>query len=216
LLVTEIENKSSLIQHLQSWIGNSADISVQYSGGQCNERLLERTSFQLISYLFYLELLSAPLFYQAPDVCRIRVACRVPPGPTLMVLLMMLRQRSIHLRYRSYNQDLIDIPICTAEIWSYCGKGQPFMINLDIGVFNMASLLEVQLGNARENYIHISKCPYRLEDLIRDQRHELHAGTQSRARTLNHCFPDSHSKKDPITEMLEVLQTLIRTEEATQ
>ncbi|KAH6658609.1 hypothetical protein BKA67DRAFT_558530 [Truncatella angustata] len=166
----EVHNGTSISHRMLAWMGRSPDITIKYNGGSYSDGLVDAISSKLISSLFYIELITVPVFRTVPAECTVRLLCRVNPGPTFMNLLMELHQRQTCIQYRSADSQFTETPIFTKKIWSMCSKGIPFAKELDLDVVNMDSLIEVKLDSRAGSPQNISNCPYRIIDLIQDQK----------------------------------------------
>ncbi|KAK1974588.1 hypothetical protein LZ30DRAFT_607654 [Colletotrichum cereale] len=137
--------------------------------GSYSPRLLETVSSQLVSKFFYIEATSEVNFYTAPEQYRFLVKCRLPPGPAVLDLFQRLHQSKAYLSHYESEGNSIKIPLITRRILGRCKALQSFSIEISVSLRSLDSLVDIKIGGMEESPQSISKCPYRLRDLIQDQ-----------------------------------------------
>ncbi|KAI1181593.1 hypothetical protein F5B17DRAFT_264320 [Nemania serpens] len=124
-------------------------------------------SGRLISSLFYVELDATPTFYGPVQICYLRICCRVP-GPALLDLLVRLRRSDARLAYRG-DERCMTIPLCDHALLDSCKDAGSFSLQVEVQVSSIHSVIEIKIQGLPGGSQSISHCPYKLEDLIRDQ-----------------------------------------------
>ncbi|KAM7197977.1 hypothetical protein V8F33_005244 [Rhypophila sp. PSN 637] len=145
----------------------SCDILVEYGGGGYDSHLLREIAARMHSSLFYVELVTEPTFYSAPETIRLRLLCRLPPGPPLMSLLSTLKRRNARVYYGADGLESIE-PLVGPLAWGRCREGDRFVRGLSIPAASVASKLSVKIDSLTKPE-EISNSPYELCQLIRDQ-----------------------------------------------
>ncbi|KAF4468234.1 Vitamin B6 biosynthesis [Fusarium albosuccineum] len=186
-------------------ITDEEEIYVRYSGGPYNHAVLTSISASLVAALFYIELVAAPTFYAGPELCMIRLQCRVPPGDELLELLYSLYRRKTRLCYASNGLDHVNTELCTEDLIHQCENRQPFMKELLVEVMSADDNITIQLESAGGKYP-VSGCPYKVQDLIKDQGLDLPLGRQEREHST---VPRSVTGVEEETQkLLELLRTM--------
>ncbi|KAF0330508.1 hypothetical protein GQ607_002387, partial [Colletotrichum asianum] len=154
------------------------DIHIEYNGGPSSPRLLQSVSSHLTSKLFYVEAASRILFYNSPTKFRLSVKCRIPFGPALLDLLQKLLSNRAVITYNRSEDDTVHAPFVTPQALKMCKKTAFFSFEFATALRSPDSLIDIRIGGGNEVPDSISKCPYRLKDLIDDQRLESPFGTE--------------------------------------
>lgn len=150
-------------------IRHHSDIYIQYSGGPYNNQLLSTVSSELRANLFYIELVSMPNFYSTPEICAVRVHCRVPPGPALLDLIFKLHRESTYMYYQGSESKVAKTILCTEESMQKCQNNQPFTRELKIEASSNTTRIRALIDGSDGKKYNISKCPYPIRQLIEDQ-----------------------------------------------
>lgn len=146
------------------------DFRITFDGGSYNTAILKSTSERLIATLFYLEISIVPRFYSSPEQCHVKVQCRVPPGHALLDLLYQLERHGTRLYYRGDELLYTDVPLVEHDVVQTCRGGNSFCKMIALQVYSLRSTLDVKIGSVEGPNFSISRCPYELQALIRDQR----------------------------------------------
>jgi hypothetical protein len=154
---------------MESLEDESSDITVQYQGGAYDIATLQSIASRMFSYLFFIELISIPFFYSTPDRAKVRLKCRLSPGPPLMSLIMDLQRRNAQIRYRGHEGSYSMDKLVTSAVISRCRKGRDFSRILEMEVSSLSSVLDVRIYGTALTDENISNCPYELQKLIQDQ-----------------------------------------------
>ncbi|KAI0163882.1 hypothetical protein GGR57DRAFT_268721 [Xylariaceae sp. FL1272] len=163
------------------------DIHVSYTGGDWNEDKLSSIHGRLISSMFYVELEAIPRFYTPSQICDLRICCRISPGPALMDLLVKLRHAQARLEYFG-DDPCRTVPIGDRAVFEKCKAGLPFCLRVKVRVRSVESTIQIKLRSGHNAAHDISRCPYKVGELIRDQGlHSVfgrsdHGETTARAR----------------------------------
>ena len=118
--------------------------------------------------LFYIELTSLPSFYSSPEICSVQVHCRIPPGHALLDLLFKLRREKRYFYYRGSELEETKGELCTEDVLSRCQSYGPFIREIRVEALSTDTKINIDMDGDDGRYS-ISKCPYRISDLIRDQ-----------------------------------------------
>ncbi|KAK5997515.1 hypothetical protein PT974_02878 [Cladobotryum mycophilum] len=145
------------------------DLTIRYEKGVYTRLDLERVASKLLSCLFYIELASAPEFYTSPEVCTILVCCRVPPGHGLLDLLARLHRNKACIYYQGSESTARKALLCTDEILGACRKMHSFSRQIRLSALSLDTAISIQIDGIDGRQHNISKCPYRLGELILDQ-----------------------------------------------
>jgi hypothetical protein len=142
-----------------------ADLSVVLtpSSPPANIQLL---SHQLIASLFYIELASYP---KPGSQTSLRVKCRIPSGASLVSLVTRLHHYKatafIKVKRRIDRQEIFVTPAALGR----CRDGSDFRRTFLIDVPSQSAVIDIQLNSANGNRASLSKCPYSVSALIKDQ-----------------------------------------------
>lgn len=160
------------------------DVDIRYDGGNWVEENLRSIYGNLIACLFYVELEAIPRFYTVPEICYLRVCCRIPPSPALVDLLVKLHRDRVELWYRSDEVQYNTVQLCTPEVVGRCKRSQPFRRRIQMQVRSASALLDIKMKGAWGSSQNISHCPYLLGELVRDQDYYTHTkrGHQTQIR----------------------------------
>ena len=146
------------------------DVLVAYEGGSYGTELLATLTCRLFCHLFYVELVSLPMFLGKPLKCRVRLLCRLPPGPPLMDLLVRLDERKAQVYFSGHEARYDRIILCTEAAMSRCREGRPFERTLEVEVLSPESAVDIRIDQLSAEPQSISNCPYKLHKLVRDQK----------------------------------------------
>lgn len=107
------------------------------------------------------------MFYATPEIFAVKILCRISPGHALLDLLFRLHRRKTGLRYHGSEGYISEEVLCTESALSACRRDKPFVREIHLQALSPDTLIDVQLTMPTRHYI--SRCPYRLGNLIRDQ-----------------------------------------------
>lgn len=190
-------------------------MTVRYYGGTYNRHSLKALSWELLCSLFYLEINHQPAFYSSPETCYAVVKCRIASEHALLDLLT--RFRNVRLRYRGDELDYTTVPLCTPSILEACKRGCSFSRNIRLRVYSPESTLSVQLHSSHRPWCEISKCPYRLKSLIKDQKldsvfgrndHQLPVSKGQESKCYSNKIEEAAMQElqDSLTSVMDSLQ----------
>ncbi|KAH6869642.1 hypothetical protein B0T10DRAFT_523573 [Thelonectria olida] len=145
------------------------DFTARYMGGPYDALSFQLSAERMLSCLFYIELLSAPMLYSSPEAACIRLLCRLTPGPEMTNLITGLHLRSARIHYRGAEAQWTGDSLVTPAILARCRRGESFSRVLEVQVSAMDTVLDVRLRDSLMGEQSISNCPYKVEKLIRDQ-----------------------------------------------
>jgi len=156
------------------------------------------------SYLFYVELVSAPAFYSVPEMIQVRLLCRLPhcspnekePNASILDLLSRLKRQNTMIFYHADGEQHVE-PLVTPEIWDFCQRGGGFSRILNMTVLSRTSVLDIRIGNSNKSQ-KISNCPYQLGKLIKDQKLNCTFGRKD-------CQTDNEALDSEMREELQAL-----------
>ncbi|UPK92157.1 hypothetical protein LCI18_003092 [Fusarium solani-melongenae] len=194
-----------ILRHPRQSTNEEAEVHVRYSGGPYSRELLEAASNSLIATLFYIELNTLPSFYRGSETCTITLQCRVPPGPALLDLVYRLYRRKTRLWYGTGALDQTEIELCTDDVVRRCRNEEPFMRELLIGVSSPGDSVTIQLQAGSGRY-YVSRCPYKIKNLIKDQGLDSPFCTRDRLPGLP--FKKTSTVQMETQKLLELLRTM--------
>ena len=113
----------------------SCDILVEYGGGGYSSLFLREIAARMHSSLFYVELVAPPEFYSAPEPIRLRLLCRLPPGPPLLGLLSALKRQNARVYFGGDGPECVE-PLVGPAVWGRCRQGDRFMKGLSMSGVN--------------------------------------------------------------------------------
>jgi hypothetical protein len=121
---------------------------------------------QMIANLFYLELATDPRLTQPVMV---RARCRLQSGPGLLSLVMGLHLREAKARIRAAPSSYQEETFVSASALGRCRDGFDFLRTFQVEIHSLDSEIDVQIEVRQGSMISLSKCPYVVSDLVRDQ-----------------------------------------------
>ena len=145
------------------------DVLVQYQAQVHTVESLRPLADRLTASLFYIELMALPSFSSIPDNVRVRLRCRLPPGPPLMSLLARLVARRALVYSQGDEAGQRVDPLITSTALSSCRKGKGFSKILEMKATSLTTKLGIRVGLGAGHQENISNCPYELRQLIHDQ-----------------------------------------------
>ncbi|KAK2679058.1 hypothetical protein RAB80_004239 [Fusarium oxysporum f. sp. vasinfectum] len=159
--------KKSLFYQGQSAI-NESQVSIQYSNSPYTQQALDHAAYSLIASLFYIKLHPLPTFYKSEELCTIKVYCRIPAGPLLLNLVYKLYRSNTLLCSSESQVRSRKEALCGDMDIELCQGGYSFERHMTVKISSPSDVIDLSLENMRGSWP-ISKCPYQIEDLIRDQ-----------------------------------------------
>ncbi|EXL64472.1 hypothetical protein FOPG_19264 [Fusarium oxysporum f. sp. conglutinans race 2 54008] len=159
--------KKSLFYQGQSAI-NESQVSIQYSNSPYTQQALDHVAYSLIASLFYIKLHPLPTFYKSEELCTIKVYCRIPAGPLLLNLVYKLYRSNTLLCSSESQVRSRKEALCGDMDIELCQGGYSFERQITVKISSPSDVIDLSLENMRGSWP-ISKCPYQIEDLIRDQ-----------------------------------------------
>ncbi|KAH8749333.1 hypothetical protein F5883DRAFT_388154, partial [Diaporthe sp. PMI_573] len=128
---------------------------------------IDSISNRILADFFYIELIDQPCLASRPEICLLRLRCRVPPGPAFSHLLRKFQQSRIYFRGDEPNYYISHlIPSDTLQGINF---GREFSRIIEVMVSPPASKISVKIEGSDGQRRHISGSPYPLGLLIRDQ-----------------------------------------------
>ncbi|KAH8745915.1 hypothetical protein F5883DRAFT_702007, partial [Diaporthe sp. PMI_573] len=116
---------------------------------------------------FYVELVDQPCLASSPEICLLRLRCRVQPGQALSIILRKFQQSRIYFRGDEPNYYISHL--LPPDVLQSINNGEPFSRIIEVMVSSRASKISVKIEGADGQRRHISGSPYPLGQLIRDQ-----------------------------------------------
>ena len=173
----------------------------------CNPQSIQAAASKLISSLFYIELATLPRFYTSPQKCTLRVLCRLQPGEALRQLLgKLVRERAL-LMYQGDDTHAHKERFCTEDVLRRCSSGQPFSRSFVVHALSPDTRIAVGLNYTDGRTLSLSKCPYRLKDLVADQ--DLGSSVPENAVSPSPSVPAEEPRGLQVTKRLdELIQTI--------
>lgn len=120
----------------------------------------------LLATLFYVELIGLPrmselgLFH-----CQVQIRCRIlPSSEAYPILILKLRQRQAR-----FSHDYQSIPCVNKQLQDEADQGTAFSRRFEASIPSLQDTIDVQITGITNRSRSISNCPYKAEDLIRDQ-----------------------------------------------
>lgn len=185
------------------------DLCVRYGGGPYTQQYLGYVANKLISSLFYVELTKLPVFYKSPETCPINILSRIPPGDRLCSLLSYLQGVDAQILYRGSERTATLATFCTKTVLHECQRGKAFCRPLSVKLHSFSAFVDVQLIGLGESSYHISNCPYRLGDLVRDQGLDCAFGARNlRSKHDNDSQSTRRSCEQLLLEVNELVDSL--------
>jgi hypothetical protein len=135
----------------------------------CSEDTFDSISGSLQASLFYIELVRLPRFYVLPEYCALYIKCRLPPGHGLLDLLFKLNRSKMYLHYQGDEATEKTIPLCTEDAIERCRRFEPFVREIQVRLSSPQTRIRIQINDMRGKRHNISRCPYMISELIKDQ-----------------------------------------------
>lgn len=131
-----------------------------------HHNILNETADRLISSLFYVELVDRPQLCKNGYFCRIQIRCRLLPSSRgYQKLLEKLRGCDSRFYY-----DHKSIYCSNRQMEAASKEGIPFRRHCEMTVFRLDGEVDVKINGLTGQKTSISNCPYRLQQMIEDQR----------------------------------------------
>lgn len=131
--------------------------------------MIDLTLDELLSSLFYIELVSALLIDKFRFFCQMQIRCRLAPSQrAFMVLIERLWNDKARFHYDYY--DYKTVPCVNKQLYEEARRGIAFSRYIEISVMSLSDEIDVRINRITKNSRSISNCPYKLQTLIEDQR----------------------------------------------
>jgi hypothetical protein len=214
LRALECANGTKIVHH-QSRSAPDADFQgsssiVRYDVTLCGNDLIGSISNRILADFFYIELVDRPCLAGSPEICLLRLRCRVQPGPAFSNIVRKFRQSRIYFRGEEPNYYISHLLPPDALHGINCGED--FTRLIEVMVSSPASKISVKIEGADGHRRHISGSPYPLGQLKRDQGLDCFFGQPTHSEFCDH----SASQENKITMRLyaEKLQNTLRSIDA--
>lgn len=112
--------------------------------------------------------------------CAVMLQCRVSPGQPLVDLLCRLRRENTSLYYRDSGANEISEELCTEAIFWECERHRPFLRMIILHISSIESEVYISIDGLDGRKHWVSNCPYKIEQLIRDQEMDNVFGRRDR------------------------------------
>jgi hypothetical protein len=114
-----------------------------------------------------MELISQPSLTSSPEICILRLRCRVQPGLALSVILRKFQQSRIYFRGDEPNYYISHL--LPVDALQRINSGDAFSRIIEVVVSAPASKISVKIEGTDGQRRHISRSPYPVGQLIRHQ-----------------------------------------------
>ncbi|KAH8747480.1 hypothetical protein F5883DRAFT_698328, partial [Diaporthe sp. PMI_573] len=128
---------------------------------------IDSISNRILADFFYVELIDQSRPASRPDICLLRLRCRVEPGPALSNILRKFQQSRIYFRGDEPNYYISHL--LPPDALQRIKNGEKFTRNIEVMLSSLASEISVKIEGLDGQRRHISGSPYPLGQLIRDQ-----------------------------------------------
>jgi hypothetical protein len=119
----------------------------------------------LLSSLFYIELVGAPLIERFGFFCRMQIQCRLAPSqPAFMALIERLWNARAQFHYNCKT-----VPCVNKQLYEEARRGIAFSRYIESSVTSLSDEMDVSIDGITGSSRSISNCPYKLQTLIEDQ-----------------------------------------------
>lgn len=143
-------------------------------------RTIQYGTDKLLSSLFYIELIGAPVLDTSGFLCQARIRCRLMPSqPALATLVDRLRSTDARFTYEHR-----DIQCVNSQVYDEIKRGAAFSRHVQFDVLSLDEKLDVKIHNITHKPQSISNCPYMLQALIHDQGLDCVFGNKDHRRYL--------------------------------
>ncbi|PMD42322.1 hypothetical protein L207DRAFT_632109 [Hyaloscypha variabilis F] len=134
---------------------------------QAASRSREKTVDLLTASLFYIELIGMPQLDELGHFyCRAQVRCRISPSS---IAYGKLIQRLRESRARFY-YDFQSVPCVNQELHDEATRGIAFSRRIEMSVPSLHHSVDVKINGITSTIQRLSNCPYKLQQLVEDQR----------------------------------------------
>ncbi|KAH8761508.1 hypothetical protein F5883DRAFT_382882, partial [Diaporthe sp. PMI_573] len=140
---------------------------IRYDAAACGHDSIDSISNRILADFFYIELIDQPCLASSPEVCLLRLKCRVQPGPASPNTLRKFRKSRIYFRGDEPNYNISHL--MSSDTLECINHGGDFSRIIEVMVSSPASEISVKIEGADGQRRHISRSPYPLGQLIRDQ-----------------------------------------------
>lgn len=162
------------------WPGCKLDALLEFRGGEFTAKQITSAAEKLLASLFYVELEESPEFGSGPAdpvVVRLRVQCRLPPGPSLMDFILRLRTRRCTLVSSGGGPPTVS-EVCPDIVWDRVRKGLSFVRLLCVRATSPQAAIRVEIEGvlcvrAEATKRLVSNCPCMLERLVAGKRDSI-------------------------------------------
>jgi hypothetical protein len=93
---TEVLHHQPCLELDEDFQGSSTII--RYDAAKCGNNSIELISNRILADFFYIKLINQPCLAGSPEICLLRLRCRVQPGPAFSNILRKFRQGRIYFR----------------------------------------------------------------------------------------------------------------------
>jgi hypothetical protein len=135
----------------------------------------------LIASLFYIDLSGGqpPIFDGTLFACQGRIRCRLgPSNRALRVLINRLKDSRAHF-YLNFEQKLA----CADDVLRNAIQlGAPYYRDVEFKVMSLDQSIDIKIDGITRRARSISNCPYKIEDLVKDQGLDRPFGSRMRKR----------------------------------
>jgi hypothetical protein len=180
-----------------------SDVRVE-TADQVHHKELLPLSSRLIASLFYVEVVSVPTFYSAPDTCKALIQCRIPPGPVLYDLLAKLHRDKVRLYYRANETYYIESLLCDESTLKRVEHNEPFRRQVFLEVVSYDTVIHILIDGPDGKRHSISCFPRTLDDLMANQGLDCHFGWRSYTQYLSasRATDEATSEVDRLVKLL--------------
>ena len=127
---------------------------------------IQRAADAVLASLFYIELIELPQLNEVGFCCRAIIQCRIPPSsPAYCPILDRL-----YISKARFYYDYKSIPCVERQTYNTAQQHLPFSRHFEMSVPSMGDEIQVEIDGFTAQRRSISNCPYRVHQLIKDQR----------------------------------------------
>lgn len=150
------------------WPDCKLDALLEFRGGACTAEQITCAAEKLMASLFYIHLDESPVFDSGSAIVRLRMQCRLPPGPRLMDLILRLRAQRSKLSCRGDGPATVT-ELCPDTVWDRVRTGQPFLRPICIRAASPNTVISVKMNGMHPGTLGqrlVSNCPRTLQELM--------------------------------------------------
>lgn len=138
------------------------DFTISCNGSKLSRLHMKEISNKILSSLFYIELESTSMLTLSSRMS-VNILCRIPSGKPLLNLISTLLRSGIKFVYT-------DKAFCRVLDYSIPGIDEEFTLKLRANFQSLNDMIDIQLHDRNDYGYSISHCPYRVHDILHDQR----------------------------------------------